>query len=173
MGAESSCVGRISMGRQGHTHMATGRNAKRMLAQHTLGEEPRTWTDVSCKHVADGAAGNAEKRTAGQAVEKACDEHGLDVARNCARNHEDEEEGEGANIDGPPAVELVVHVSACLFAVRTHRRVLANVVSDDGGRRTSDKGLKIIGPVPRPATNRLRPSVHTSRELWNSGISCE
>jgi hypothetical protein len=46
-------------------------------------------------------------------------------------------------------------------------------VGGDGELRTSDKGLKIIGPVPRPATNRLRPSVHTSRELWKSGLSCE
>lgn len=37
--------------------------------------------------------------------------------------------------------------------------------------RTSDRGLRIIGPVPSPATNRLRPSVHTRREVWKSGIS--
>ena len=38
--------------------------------------------------------------------------------------------------------------------------------------RTSDRGLRIMGPVPSPATNRLNPSVHTMRLVSNSGISC-
>jgi hypothetical protein len=37
--------------------------------------------------------------------------------------------------------------------------------------RTSDKGLRIMGPVPSPATKRLNPSVHTMRLVSNSGIS--
>jgi hypothetical protein len=63
------------------------------------------------KHIAHGAASNAEKSTSRQSVQKACHEHSLDIARNCARNHEDEEESEGANIDGTPAVELCAPIS--------------------------------------------------------------
>ena len=37
---------------------------------------------------------------------------------------------------------------------------------------TSERGASIIGPVPKPATKRLRPSVQTSREELNSGIIC-
>jgi len=40
-----------------------------------------------------------------------------------------------------------------------------------GKLRTSERGLRIIGPVPSPATKRDRPRVQTSREDPNSGSS--
>jgi hypothetical protein len=39
------------------------------------------------------------------------------------------------------------------------------------GVLSSERGLRIIGPDPRPATKRLKPRVQTSRDDPNSGSS--
>lgn len=51
-----------------------------------------------------------------------------------------------------------------------HRTSHISLVSDRNPRPylTSDSGPRSIGPTPKPMTNRLKPSVTMSRELWNS-----
>lgn len=68
-----------------------------------------------CKHVSDRAARYTEKSGPGEPVDEACDQHRLDVVRESAGEHPDEEECEGADVDWPAAVELVIwSVMGCL-----------------------------------------------------------
>lgn len=65
------------------------------------------WTElVARKKVADSAAGNAEKRTAGKAVEKPADEHRLNVSGDGTRHQPDQKHGKGEDVHVSPSVEL-------------------------------------------------------------------
>lgn len=117
------------------------------------------------EHVADGAAGDAQKGAAEEAVEEAGDEQRLCILGHGAGDNEDEDKGVCCDVYRSTSVEL-------------RDSQISGLAGDPGitsvteiGRLTSDSGASSMGPNARPTTKVVRPRVATSREMWNCGSS--
>lgn len=137
-----------------------------MLArQKTESISGKRSTNMFPKHVTHCSSGYTEESRASETIQEARHQHSLDIRRDRTRNHPDQEEGEGANVDWSSSKELQ-------FAPVSKDCLCGKGYANAGSFvRTSESGLRIIGPAPSPATNIDRPSVHTRRETPNSGSS--
>ena len=126
--------------------------------QRTCGvDQHRCLQRLSRKKIPNRTTSDTKEGASRHSIEKARDEHGLNILCDRARDEPDEEECERYNIDWSTPVELWKLVSE-------------DKGIEESGIDTSDNGLSTIGPTPNPITKSDSPRVATICEHLNSTV---